>query len=193
MALEVAQNGPPRLPERGLTLDPSLDAGASWGLQWAQAGHPPLAVDIETEGKQADEEENELAAGTAAGTIYRIGCAYHANHTTYALSIPWGSGYTELVRGLLGHCTTALVWNRHFDIPRLRAHQVVAPNWHDVQEMWHLYHTDLKKSLEFAAPFLVPAQPYWKDQSQFRPAYYNSVDAALTCEGYEVLWGNGLR
>ena len=45
---------------------------------------------------------------------------------------------------------------------------------------------------QLLAPFLVSAQPYWKDQSYLRPAYYNSVDAALTVEGYEVLWGDGL-
>lgn len=163
-----------------------------WALLWAARGKPSLATDLETPDKSTDEEEAEINAGTLAGTIYRIGFAYRWEGVTYALSIPWGGEYTCVVRWLLSESRAMLVWNRHFDLPRLRVHGVVAANWHDVQEMWHLYHTDLKKSLEFAAPFLVPAQPYWKDQSHQRPAYYNAIDAAITAEGYEVLWGNGL-
>ena len=192
-AVRIAREGPPRLPERVLTLDPPPDVAQAWGDAWEAAGRPPLAVDIETPDKSDDEEENELQArGEVGGTIYRVGFAYRSQHVTYGLSIPWGSSYTGLAQQLLGHADTALVWNRHFDIPRLRAHGVIAPLWHDVQELWHVLHTDLKKSLEFVAPFLVPAQPYWKDQAWQRPAYYNAVDAALTVEGYAVLWGGGL-
>jgi len=192
-ALEVAANGPKRLPERRLTLDPGLDEAQAWGRAWEAAGRPPLAIDIETPDKGDDEEEAELAAGTATGTIYRIGLAYRANSCTYALSVPWGAGYTALAGQLLSATHSALVWNRHFDVPRLRAYDVVASRWHDVQEMWHVFHTDLPKRLEFVAPFMVPAQPYWKDQAFERPAYYNAVDVAVTAEAYDVLWGQGLK
>ena len=193
MALQVAKNGPPRLPERRLVLDPPLSEAHEWGAAWRYLEpQPALAVDIETPGREKDEDEVDKDLGAVAGTIYRCGLAYCHLGVTHALSVPWGSGYTERVRGLLLDAPTALVWNRHFDVPRLRAHDVTAPCWHDVQEMWHVLHSDLPKTLEFVAPFLVPAQPYWKDQSYARAAYYNAVDAALTAEGYDVLWGNGL-
>ena len=160
-----------------------------WGHAWIRAGRPPLAVDIETPDKGDDEEEAELSAGTAAGTIYRVGLAYcHDTHTS-VVSMAWGGAFTDLARDLLQQAHTALVWNRHFDVPRLRAHGVTAPFWHDAQEMWHVFHPDLPKKLEFVAPFLVPAQQYWKDKSHSHPALYNAIDAALTAEGYEVLYG----
>ena len=55
--------------------------------------------------------------------------------------------------------------------------------------MWHVLHTDLPKRLGCVAPFLVPGQPYWKDQSWEKPSEYNAIDAAVTAEAFEALHG----
>lgn len=193
-ALRVAQEGHPGTPRRELTLDPPPDVAASWGHQWAAAGRPALAFDIETPDKSDNEEENEAEAqGTQAGTIYRIGLAYRHQGRTLVLSVPWGAEFAVLAKRWLLDASVSIVWNRHFDVPRLCAHGVAFGTYpFDAQEMWHVLHTDLKKSLEFVAPFLVPGQLYWKDQAHERPAYYNAIDAAVTAEAYDVLWGPGL-
>ena len=187
MALQVAQDGPPQAPERLLSLDPLLTGCWAWSQAWLATG-APLAVDIETPDKGDDEEEAMLAIGAAQGVILRVGLAYCHQNRTHALSIPWGAAYSSFVQSVLASARPALVWNRHFDVPRLRAHHCTAPEWRDVQEAWHVFHPDLPKKLAFAVPFLVPGQPYWKDQASERPAYYNAVDAAVTAEGYHVLW-----
>lgn len=188
-AVETAASGPPPAPARHLSLDPSPAQATEWVREWEFRGQPALAFDIETPDKSDDEEEADLALGQLKGEIYRIGFAYRWGGQTYALSVPFGAGYTELV-SLLLHCApTAVVWNRHFDVPRLRAHGVVVKGaLHDAQEMWHVLQSDLFKGLEKVAPILIPGQPYWKDQSRQRPAFYNSVDSAVTIEAFEVLY-----
>jgi len=57
--------------------------------------------------------------------------------------------------------------------------------------MWHVFHPDLPKKLGFVAPFFIPSQVYWKDQSVENPATYNAIDAAVTIEIYEALYGTG--
>lgn len=189
MALEVAANGPPPAPNRQMTLDPSPYELHKWADGWDEAGRPPLAFDIETPDKGDDEEEAEIGRGAEAGVIYRIGFAYRHVGCTHACSMPWGGAFATSAAQLLQAAPTALVWNRHFDVPRLRAHgAVVGGVLHDVQEMWHVVFSDLPKKLEFVAPWVTPSQPYWKDQAQERPSYYNAVDAAITAEAFEVLW-----
>ena len=160
-----------------------------WVEEWIDAGKPPLAVDIETPGRDKDEDEVEIALGHEAGTIYRIGFARRASDLTRTLSLPWGGGYLPVVSKLLGISKCVVVWNRHFDVPRLRGHgMVLAGQLHDAQEMWHVLYPDLPKRLEFVAPILVPGQQYWKDQSHERPAFYNAIDAAVTIEAFERLY-----
>ena len=166
-----------------------------WVEAWEDAGRPPLAWDIETAGKGTDEEEAELAAGQEAGIIYRIGFAYRTEGETRALSFPWGAPFLPLVQALLQGAPVSVVWSRHFDVPRVRAHGLgtrgleITDVLHDAQEAWHVLYPDLKKSLEFVAPILIPGQPYWKDQAYDHPAFYNATDAAVTIELFERLVG----
>lgn len=188
-ALEIAVLGPPAAPRRTLTLDPSPKVARDWIVAYKEAG-TPLAFDIEMPGRDKDDDEVEIGLGHQTVPIYRIGFAYRTAGGTQALSIPWGAGYLSLVRELLTiSAPVTVVWNRHFDVPRLRAHGlVIAGQLHDAQEMWHVLYPDLRKKLEFVAPILVPAQPYWKDQAYERPAFYNATDAAVTIEAFEKLY-----
>jgi hypothetical protein len=193
-ALQIAQEGPPAAPRRELTLDPTIETAQAWSSSWEAAGRPPLSFDIETPGRDKDEDEVEISLGHEAGTIYRIGFAWRMADATRALSLPWGSGYLPVVSALLGLSTCTVVWNRHFDVPRLQAHgMVLGGQLHDAQEMWHVLYPDLPKKLEFVAPILLPGQSYWKDQSHDRPAFYNATDAAVTIEAFEVLYGSGVN
>ena len=190
-AVETASQGPPAAPRRALTLDPSPAVAQEWVGGWNRAQRPPLAFDIETPGADKDDEDKaEVASGEEKGTIYRIGFAWRVDHVTHALSIPWGAGFDVVVQSLLAVEAPRVVWNRHFDVPRLRAHGHVMPGpIHDAQEMWHVLHSDLPKRLEFVAPVLVPGQVYWKNLIHERPAFYNAVDAAVTIEAFEALYG----
>ena len=179
LGVQVALGQRPASPRRELAIDiPNI---YSWQAQWSTRGHPFMAVDIETLRWADEEHESE-------GPLTRIGFAYRWQGTTYALSIPWSTACAGLTTCLLKH--GALVWNRHFDFPRLREKGVeIGHPQHDVQEMWHLFQPDLPKKLAFAGCWLVPGQPYWKDLHKEQPGYYNAVDAAVTAEGYEVLYG----
>lgn len=75
---------------------------------------------------------------------------------------------------------------RHFDVPRIKAHQVLINGAiHDIQEAWHCLHSDLPKSLEHITPYLCPNQPAWKHLNHgSTQAYYNGVDCAVTVEGW---------
>jgi len=169
---------------------PTVTTAWEWIEAWRGCQRPPLAWDIETAGKGTDEEEAELAAGQEVGTIYRIGFAYRTEGETRALSLPWGTPFLPLVQALLQGAPISVVWNRHFDVPRVRAHGLaITGALHDAQEAWHVLYPDLKKSLEFVASILIPGQPYWKDQAYDHPAFYNATDAAVTIELFERLVG----
>lgn len=188
-ALTIAISGPPAAPRRALLLDPSPEGASAWVKAWEAAQCPPLAFDIETEGKTHDPDDTEIALGHQAAPIYRIGVAYCHQDVTESLSLPWGGAYTAVGLSLLQTADVLVVWNRHFDVPRLRAHGArFGLLVHDAQEMWHVLYPDLPKRLGFVASLLIPGQPYWKDQAKERPAFYNATDAAVTIELFERLY-----
>lgn len=137
-----------------------------------------LAFDIETPGKNEDEDALDLDADAPDSSwfIWRIAFSYRG-YT--GMSVPWEPPYFPAIRLLLESSGPKVVWNAGFDVPRIGRSGVTSINGpiHDGMVAWHILHSDLPKKLEFVATFVCPWQRAWKHLSHAKPAYYNAVDA----------------
>lgn len=189
-AVEIAREGWEPI-ERDYAIDPTPNDAAIWCETFKQVlyAYPGLflGTDIETPEKaQGDEDEIDISLGYQAGVIYRIGFAYvhPATGRTHSLTVPWTPSYLEIIQSILVAGAELIFCNRHFDVPRIKAHGLGLSIVRDLQEAWHVLHTDLPKKLEFITPFLCPRQPAWKHLNVGDTApIYNAIDAAVQVEG----------
>lgn len=175
-AVEIARDG------YGIAVTDYLcDPTPEMALKWVEEfeayynEHPDLwlSTDIETAGKDADEEALDLEEGEFAPPL-RCGYSYKKGH---AISIPWDGPYRFLHERLLGHECQKLFWNQGFDVPRIIATgTVINGAVHDGMDAWHVLNSDLKKSLGFVTPFFYHGFPMWKHTSNEQPAWYNAAD-----------------
>jgi len=187
-AVEVADKGWEPI-ERDYSLDISPHAAMEWAKIYAlrrlRLPELPCSADIETPDKSDAEDETDINLGYQAGPIYRIGFAYIWNGKTQVLSIPWNVAYLDVINYLFSLDTVWIFCYRHFDVPRITAHNVrIDGQVADLQEAWHVLQSSLPKSLEHMAPYLVPRQAAWKHLSGSQPALYNGIDAAVQIEGW---------
>lgn len=188
-AVEVARVGWKPV-DRDYVLDAGLRASREWveGFQQAFRKNPLLwcAADLETPDKSAAEDETNINLGFLPGPIYRISFAYvDSKGRTKCISMPWDVNHLPLIKEVWESGVTILVAYRHFDLPRVRAHGLKLKGAAlDIQEMWHVLHSDLPKSLEHITPYLVPNQPAWKHLNVYgSQALYNAIDSGVTVEG----------
>lgn len=177
--VEVAKEGLPPL-ELDYLCDPEPAKVKQWieAFEEYYAANPDLylSTDIETEGKDADEEALDLDGeeGKEYGAILRCGYSYKKGH---ALSIPWGGMYDQFHRRLLASRCQKLFWNAPFDVPRiLAAGCEIGGTISDGMDAWHVLNSDLNKGLGFVTPFFYHAFPMWKHTSSEQPAWYNAAD-----------------
>jgi len=179
-AVKVAREGiPPQV--LSYSLDPSPAEAYAWAKSyrsWLDLNPGTyLAFDIETPGKDEDEDSNDPDedAPDATWHIDRIGFSYQG---LSAISFPWSPEYRAAISLLLGSPGSKVVWNAGFDVPRIRrAGTDIAGTIHDGMVAWHILHSDLPKRLGFVATFTCPYQPRWKHLSGSKPAFYNATDA----------------
>lgn len=188
-AVEVAKDGWTPV-ERDYTLDAGVRASRGWVDAFlGELRRNPLlwlAADLETPDKSAAEDETNINLGFLPGPIYRISFAYvDSKGRTKCISMPWDVNHLSLIKEVLGSGVTVCLCYRHFDAPRIKAHGVVIRGAVlDEQEMWHVLHSDLPKSLEHITPYLVPNQPAWKHLNVWgSQALYNAIDSGVTVEG----------
>lgn len=175
-AVEIARDGY-EIAKVDYTCDPTPYEAMKWVDEFEAyyEAHPDLwlSTDIETAGKDADEEALDLEDMDFAPPL-RCGYSYRKGH---ALSIPWDGPYRMVHERLLGHRCQKLFWNGSFDVPRLLATGVVINGAiHDGMDAWHVLNSDLKKSLGFVTPFFYHGFPMWKHTSNEQPAWYNAAD-----------------
>lgn len=187
-AVELAQAGlPPQVTT--YTLDPSPMVAYEWASEYLrvlqQDPSTRLAFDIETPGKDEDEDDLDLGYDDKTYFIYRIGFSYRGLH---ALSVPWESAFIPTIKRLMGSGGDKVVWNAGFDVPRIkRAGVSINGTVHDGMVAWHILHSDLPKKLGFVATFTCPWQPAWKHLSGAQPAFYNAIDADVELRSMEVI------
>jgi uracil-DNA glycosylase family 4 len=186
-AVRISERGFVRLKENYL-LDPAPDAFAMWIAEFERAyanGQVQfLSFDIETPYKLKnknedditdDEEDADKAELPIAEPILRISFSYRVGT---AVTVPWRGEYLQQIALLLGHPCAKAVWNGvRFDVPVIESHNVtVAGRIYDFMWGFHVWQSDLPKSLEFAASLLTDLMP-WKHTSEEEPAKYNAMDA----------------
>ena len=146
----------------------------------------PVAFDIETSGKARDED---LLDPNATNPITRISFAPAPG---YAISLRVTKAHAPLIADILASPNPKVVWNAAFDCPRLRAAgYAINGTIYDGMVAWHVLHSDLPKSLGFAASLLLDDQPQWKHLMRASMAYYNATDSdvalRLTLRIWELL------
>lgn len=143
-----------------------------------------LSFDIETPYKlkeqnedelKEDETEDQVERAALPDQILRIAFSYAPGHS---ITVPWRADYLPGIRCLLEHGGAKAVWNGvRFDVPVIATQGIeVAGKIYDFMWGFHVWQSDLSKSLEFAASLLTDLEP-WKHTSDENPARYNAMDA----------------
>lgn len=178
----------------GVVPDPAVlvgDPPLGWFQTWisvflaALAQDPErvwLAVDIETPEKVADEAELIAAGGDLPFKIIRINLSCHPDE---GITVPADPEYLALLHWLFADVErlggTILMWNRGFDMPRLRAASM-ALNPRKVWDlMWlaKVFKSDLPSGLGFWAPFYSKFGA-WKHWATTTPVKYAAADGIQT-------------
>jgi DNA polymerase len=185
LAMRVATTGYHRANTR-YELNVSTGAARHWMTTELTDPTTPLAFDIETGDKARDEDAVDWKA---TGPITRISFASRPGH---ALSLRVTQATAPIIAALLASPNPKIVWNAAFDCPRLTAKGYAINGMiYDGMIAWHVLHSDLPKSLGFAASLLLDTQPRWKHLSRQSPAYYNAIDSdaarRITIKTWELL------
>lgn len=190
-ALWVAQHGVASLKkEKFYTTHPTLMDFLAFKNSYLDAYEKDpenvlLSFDIETprddeEGKD-ERWETKIEETASYTTILRISFSFKPFH---AISVPWCEPYLSTIRTLLGLPFGKVVWNRHFDVPRVTFHQCpVGGPVFDGMDAFHFLEPSLRMGLKYVAPFYCPDMEAWFLYSNSKPEYYNAADAdvALRC------------
>lgn len=141
----------------------------------AMAGRiPSLFVDLETpESANLDEEEVD-----EKGTSWQIIRASFAIEDRVAVSFPWTTPYIDILQRVIAASGEVVEWaTNHFDTKRLRAAGLTLPaRCVSALWAWHWLQSDLRKGLEYVAPFFGACTP-WKHKNISDPAYYSAMDS----------------
>lgn len=164
-------------------IDPPLDWLRAWADAYIAAATQdpyayPLAVDLETPEKDADEASLIGSADDLPMTIKRVNLSCHPDEGITFVPTP---DTIEILRQILLVGGVQYYWYKGFDYPRL-AHlgMPMRPDraW-DVMWMAKVVQSDLPMGLGFHAPFHSRFGA-WKHLSEAEPGKYAAVDAFQT-------------
>lgn len=167
-----------------LIIDPPIDWFEAWTAGYfaaLEAGEDPwLSVDVETEGKDAD--EGELKPGEGAGRITAINFACS---TAEGVTVPFEEPYLAVVTALLDSPGIKVFHNGPFDLKELaKAGKSVRGVLYDSMDAWHVLQPSLPKGLGFVAPFYSRSRP-WKHLGN-KDGVYKAMDPVMT---HRVIYG----
>jgi hypothetical protein len=174
--------------EKHYTLVPSYREAYDFLSAHRAAGHPPLAFDIETPYAKMDKDAmvGDLSLSQeddASYTILRISFSFAPG---CAITMPWLPPFISVARELLGDPGDKLVWNRHFDVPRLVAQGVVfGGRIIDGMDAWHFLEPSLPMGLKYCATFFCPDMHAWKLESKNQPEWYSCADSDVLLRCFE--------
>lgn len=186
--LYVVRHGVPKATKH-YDLRPSPEAVAGFWNRYQTAGFPLLSWDIETPYSKGQKDEKDDALVTekfleddpSYRIILRISFSYEPFR---AITMPWTRPYTDYIKLLLESKGDKLVWNKHFDVPRVGAHGVrTAGRIYDGMDAFHFLEPSLPMGLKSAATYYCPDMHAWKLDSRDQPEWYNAADSdvALRC------------
>jgi len=182
-ALDVAEHG--WAPDPGvIVVDPPPDWLRVWAAAYVAAVRRdgpyayPLAADIETPDKGADEG---IILASGADHSYQINRVNLSCHPDEGVTFPFEYPYTEILAEILAAMGVQYFWFKGYDFPRLAAAGMpMNPRlaW-DCMWMWKALQSDLPMGLGFAAPFYSKFGA-WKHLSESQPGFYGGVDGLQT-------------
>ena len=164
-------------PSYNLMLDPSvgdLTVYVRDKLLGMGGSVPSLFIDLETpESANLDEEEVD-----EKGTSWQIIRASFSIEDGVAVSFPWTTPYIDILQRVIAQSGEVVEWaTNHFDTKRLRAAGLTLPaRCVSALWAWHWLQSDLRKGLEYVAPFFGACTP-WKHRNISDPAYYSAMDS----------------
>jgi uracil-DNA glycosylase family 4 len=133
-----------------------------------------LFIDLETpDSANLDEEEVD-----EKGKSWQIIRASFAIEDGVAVSFPWATPYIDILQRVIAQSGEVVEWaTNHFDTKRLRAAGLTLPvRCVSALWAWHWLQSDLRKGLEYVAPFFGACTP-WKHKNISDPAYYSAMDS----------------
>jgi hypothetical protein len=159
---------------------PMFDAWVKDALQYTAAKKARVSFDIETPyvGAMKDEiiDPEELRIeDDQSYIIFRTSFAVKENE---AVSIPWSPAYLPGIAAMLENTFDKIVYNRHFDVPRVEFNAVkVLGRIYDGMDMWHFTEPGFPMGLKYASTFVCPDMHAWHLDKFSHPAWYNAADS----------------
>lgn len=184
-AEEIAAHG--WAPDPGvIVVDPPIDWFRRWAEDYIAAATSdprayPLAVDIETPEKGADEGDLVKDAQDHTYVIKRVNLSCHPDE---GVTVPYEYPYIEVLQRVFAVVEAVrYLWFKGYDEPRLIAAGVMPPACRptnlDLMWIWKVIQSDLPMGLGFAAPFYSRFGA-WKHLAHAQPGYYAGVDGLQT-------------
>lgn len=167
-----------------VVVDPPLEWFRAWAALYIDAVRThgpwaiPLAVDIETPEKQANEG---ALIGTGADASYQILRVNLSMNPDEGITVPFEYGYLEVLHEIFAAGGVQYYWYKGYDYPRLAAAGLPmrADRAWDAMWMWKVLQSDLPASLGFVAPFY-SRYGAWKHLADRDPGRYAAIDAFQT-------------
>jgi uracil-DNA glycosylase family 4 len=178
-ALYVSRHGKPFLKKTYIT-HPSPDDARVYAARYFNQGCPPIAFDIETPYAKIEKDDDITVEASIEDDLsykhlLRISFAFEDG---VAISMPWQPPYISIAQAILASKGDKIVWNRHFDVPRLVANGApVLGRIYDGMDAWHFAEPSIPMGLKYAATFHCPDMPPWKLMSHEQPEWYNAADS----------------
>lgn len=183
-AVQIARHGIPRREKKYVTYPSAVDA-ERFLLDYLKDTSRILSFDIETPYSRSEKDEEWVSEAIEDNdpsyTILRISFSFSPYH---AISMPWCHPFIEIAIRLLGTAGPKLVWNQHFDVPRLAANGApVLGRLYDGMDAWHFLEPSLRMGLKYVATFFCPDMQAWKLEARENPEWYSAADSdvALRC------------
>lgn len=186
-ALYVARYGIPEA-VKDYSIHPSPNDAAEFLERYRSSvgpsGRPILSFDIETPYSKGVKDDKDTGSGGVDRFVeddpsYRLILRISFSFEPFkSISMPWVRPYTEITKALLELSGDKLVWNKHFDVPRLRAQGIgFGGRIIDGMDAFHFLEPSLPMGLKYAATFYCPDMHAWKLDSREKPEWYNAADS----------------
>ncbi len=188
-AISTARHGIPTF-AKAYTLNPTYKEVFSYLENYRAAGRPPLAFDIETPWSKIDKDSilgDPSIEDDASYTILRISFSFAPGK---AITFPWSHPYIGVAKLLLSDPGDKLVWNQHFDVPRLSAAGCTFGGpIYDGMDAWHFLEPSLPMGLKYCATFFCPDMHAWKLESREQPEWYSCADSDVLLRCFSAIRG----
>lgn len=148
--------------------------------------HPVVATDIETPYKRGKSEGELEGADDPTYTILDISFCFERGR---GVTVPWQMPYrvgVERIFRALAQRGVAVIWNRSYDLPRIRHNlgewALPMERTEDAMDAWHCLFNTMDRGLGFATSCFPLGQrgfPAWKHLGQNDPTYRVMDSVAL--------------